>query len=263
MQLPFYKYQGTGNDFVILDNRTNSYSFLQQAQVAFLCNRRFGIGGDGLMLLNAHADYDFEMKYYNADGNPGSMCGNGGRCMVQAASDLGGTKTNWHFIAVDGSHDAVLENDGTVSLKMNDVQMPPASEDYQVVNTGSPHLVQMVNNVMDYDVFARGQALRNSSLFKEKGINVNFVEHAGDSNKITVRTYERGVEAETLSCGTGVTAAAMVCAYNMQGPNRLHVQTPGGQLQVSFDKTDRSFTNVWLRGEAKKVFEGIIDLKHV
>jgi diaminopimelate epimerase len=261
MQLHFYKYQGTGNDFVIMDNRSGELDGLTEEQVKFMCDRRFGIGGDGLMLLNSHPQYDFEMKYYNSDGRESSMCGNGGRCLVKFAHDIGMVKTNYNFIAVDGKHDAKVNTDGTVSLKMNDVEsINRVGQDF-VLDTGSPHFVQLTGDVMDMDVFKKGREIRYSDEYKAKGINVNFVERTIDKDQIIVRTYERGVEDETFSCGTGVTAAALVCHRNDNGINRVPVQTKGGMLSVEYDKVGDSFKNIWLTGPAEKVFEGTIDLK--
>jgi diaminopimelate epimerase len=257
MQLQFYKYQGAGNDFVVFDNRAAAIHFSKE-QVTFLCNRRFGIGGDGLMLLNKHADYDFEMIYYNSDGRESSMCGNGGRCLVKFAYDLGIIQTTYRFIAVDGVHEASINNDGTVALKMNDVSVINQHHNDFVLNTGSPHYVKLVNNVMDYDVFKKGHEIRYSKDFEEKGINVNFVEQLDPNDRIIVRTYERGVENETLSCGTGVTAAAIVCAHNDKGFNHIDVKTLGGNLSVEYEKDGDIYTNVWLIGPAQKVFEGTI-----
>lgn len=260
MQVHFYKYQGTGNDFVIMDNRSGELDRLTEAQVKWLCDRRFGIGGDGLMLLNSHPQYDFEMKYYNSDGRESSMCGNGGRCLVKFAFDIGLVKDTYHFIAVDGEHDASVNGDGTVSLKMNDVErITTAGSDY-MLNTGSPHFVQLTEGVMKKDVFNEGRAIRNSEAYREKGINVNFVERHKEGEGIIVRTYERGVEDETFSCGTGVTAAALVCHHNDSGLNEVPVQTLGGNLRVKYEKRGDSFTNIWLIGPAQKVFEGTVEL---
>jgi diaminopimelate epimerase len=263
MQLHFYKYQGTGNDFVIMDNRSGGLNGLTEAQVKHLCDRRFGIGGDGLMLLNQHPQYDFEMKYYNSDGRQSSMCGNGGRCLVKFAHDMGMNKTSYHFIAVDGEHDAEVNSDGTVSLKMNDVERINTDGLDYVLNTGSPHYVQFTEGVMDLDVFQQGRAIRNSDTYKEKGINVNFVERQQEGGGIIVRTYERGVEDETFSCGTGVTAAALVCHTNDSGLNEVAVQTRGGRLRVKYDKQGDTFKDIWLIGPAEKVFEGTVELKEL
>lgn len=259
MNLHFFKYQGAGNDFVILDNRKGEIN-LTTKQVAFLCDRRFGIGGDGLMLLDTHPNYDFEMKYYNSDGRESSMCGNGGRCLTKFAYDMGIFQTMYKFIAIDGEHKASINNDGTVALKMNDVTViQPYHNDF-TLNTGSPHYVKLVNNVMHYDVYRKGHEIRYSKDFEKDGINVNFVEQTDEGDKIIVRTYERGVEDETLSCGTGVTAAAIVCNHNDNGFNHIDVQTRGGNLSVEYEKNGNHYTHVWLIGPAVKVFEGNIEL---
>ncbi|MDB5197278.1 MAG: diaminopimelate epimerase [Flaviaesturariibacter sp.] len=263
MKLSFSKYQGTGNDFVILDNRDGRYSGLTKTQVKALCDRRFGIGADGLMLLNLHLDYDFEMKYYNADGGESTMCGNGGRCLVRFAYDSGIIKSDYRFLAIDGFHEAEIENDQIVSLKMVDVEGIKQRGGNFIVNTGSPHFIHLMNDVMDADVYKKGREVRYSKEFAAEGINVNFVEQLGDSDKIIVRTYERGVEDETLSCGTGVTAAAIVCHHNDNGFNSVDVQTKGGLLNVEYEKVGASFKDIWLNGPAEKVFDGVIDLKVV
>ncbi|MCW3073831.1 MAG: diaminopimelate epimerase [Flaviaesturariibacter sp.] len=261
MNLSFSKYQGTGNDFVILDNREGIYSDLSNSQIRFLCNRRFGIGADGLMLLNLLSGYDFEMKYYNADGSESTMCGNGGRCLVRFASDAGIIRTDYRFLAIDGVHEAEIETDGTVSLKMKDVDTIRQSGGNFILNTGSPHYVHLMNDVMQADVYKRGREIRYNKEFAAEGINVNFVEQLRDSDKIIVRTYERGVENETLSCGTGVTAAALVCHHNDNGFNSVEVQTKGGKLTVEYEKKRNQFTDIWLTGPAEKVFEGTIALQ--
>jgi diaminopimelate epimerase len=260
MEIRFYKYQGTGNDFVILDNRDHQYDGLTKQQVAFLCDRRFGIGGDGLMLLNPHPGFDFEMKYYNSDGGESTMCGNGGRCLTKFANDIGLTQTTYCFIAIDGTHESSINVDGTVALKMNDVEDIKSNIDNFILNTGSPHFVKLTGDVMTLDVFKKGREIRYSPAFKEEGINVNFVERGDEEDKIIVRTYERGVEDETLSCGTGVTAAALVCYHNDNGFNHVDVQTRGGDLSVEYEKSGNRYTNVWLNGPAVKVFEGTITI---
>ncbi len=259
MQIHFYKYQGTGNDFVILDNRDGAYSSINIEQVRFMCDRRFGIGADGLMLLNGKTGYDFEMKYYNSDGRQSTMCGNGGRCLVKFAAEMGIVKDRYCFIAIDGEHEADIE-DGIVSLKMNDVSMITDFEGDAVLNTGSPHYVNIVSDVMETDVFTKGRAIRSNPPFDKEGINVNFVQIRND-DEIMVRTYERGVEDETLSCGTGVTASALVCYHNEVGFNNVSVITKGGKLRVEFDRIDDGvYSNIWLCGPAEKVFEGDISL---
>lgn len=260
MQLHFHKYQGAGNDFVIVDNRSGQYEGLTSKQVALLCDRRFGIGADGLMLLNQHPDYDFEMKYYNSDGRESSMCGNGGRCLVKFASDIGLLRGTYRFIAVDGEHEATIDADGEVALHMSDVDSVETDRGNFILNTGSPHYVSLLSDVMHLDVVKRGRDIRYSREFEQDGINVNFVEQTEKPDKIIVRTYERGVEDETLSCGTGVTAAALVCAHNENGFNRVEVQTKGGLLSVEYDKVNDRYRNIWLHGPAAKVFEGTIDI---
>lgn len=259
MSIVFYKYQGTGNDFVIMDNRDASIH-LSNAAVKQICDRRFGVGADGLMLLNQLEGYDFEMVYYNADGNLGSMCGNGGRCLTQFAFDQGIHRDHYHFLATDGPHEAEMGSNRWIHLKMKDVdQMEDFHGDY-VLNTGSPHYVKQVSHVMDLDVFKEGREIRYSKDFEENGINVNFVEDNGQ--RLIVRTYERGVEDETLSCGTGVTASALVFAHNDNGFNRIEVSTKGGNLAVEFDKIgENAFRNIWLCGPASFVFKGQLDLK--
>ena len=256
MLIHFYKYQGTGNDFVLVDNRKNEFSKISKNTIEKICDRRFGIGADGFMLLNAHEQYDFEMKYYNADGAEGSMCGNGGRSIVQFAFDLGVIKNQCKFIAVDGEHDATINSNGTISLKMTDVHQVTPYQNAFVLNTGSPHYVEAVDKIADLNVFEEGQAIRYNDDFKEKGINVNFVEKM-NHHSIKVRTYERGVEDETYSCGTGVTASAMVFYDKEEGENHINIDTLGGKLSVQYNRSkDGQYSNVWLSGPASKVFEG-------
>lgn len=258
MTLRFYKYQGTGNDFIILDNRDNHIA-LSEAQVKQLCDRRFGIGADGLMLLNAKAGYDFEMMYYNSDGRESTMCGNGGRCLVKFAYHKGIHREQYHFLAVDGPHEATITDRGWVHLKMKNVDHVIMHNDCAEIDTGSPHYIKPVTDVAAVDVKEQGSAIRYSTAFAEAGINVNFVEPT--SGGIYVRTYERGVEDETLSCGTGVTASALFFAHNEIGFNRVEVKTPGGHLAVEFDKKgDERFEDIWLCGPAEFVFSGEITL---
>lgn len=259
MKYTFYKYQGTGNDFIILDNRDGSIQFTAE-QVNFLCDRRFGIGADGLMLLNTKADYDFEMIYYNADGKESTMCGNGGRCLTQFAFDSGIHKEKYKFIATDGEHDAFFGEKKWVHLKMKDVNTIESYGGDFILDTGSPHYIKPISNIKNIDVFKEGREIRYNNDFKEKGINVNFVENIGE-DEISVRTYERGVENETLSCGTGVTASSLVFAHNESGFNRIEVTTLGGHLAVEYDKIgETSFKNIWLCGPATFVFKGEIEL---
>lgn len=261
MQIKFHKYQGTGNDFIILDNRRNEYASLTSDQVRRLCDRRFGIGADGLMLLNEKKGYDFEMKYYNADGNESSMCGNGGRCMIKFVYHLGIHRDQYKFIAVDGVHEGEIDTNGMVSLKMSNVKGIRKFHGDFIVNTGSPHYIKMSANVMDLDVYKKGYDIRYSKEFEQEGINVNFVEQMEEPDKIIVRTYERGVEDETWSCGTGATASALVCYHNENGFNEVEVKTLGGSLTIKFDRIDDDhYENIWLCGPAEKVFEGTAEV---
>jgi diaminopimelate epimerase len=213
------------------------------------------------MLLNNADGYDFEMKYYNADGRESSMCGNGGRCLVKFAFHQGIRKPEYNFLAVDGPHQAEMDDDdGTVSLRMKDVNDVKEYHGAYILDTGSPHYVRFVENVMDFDVYKKGFEIRNSNAFAKEGINVNFVETKGDY-EIIVRTFERGVENETLSCGTGVTASALVCYHNENGFNNISVHTRGGDLTVEYDRVgEDAYQNIWLCGPAEKVFEGTLEI---
>ena len=260
MQLTFYKYQGTGNDFIIIDNRKNEVGTLTQLQIEWLCNRKFGIGADGLMLMNAKVGFDFEMIYFNADGNESSMCGNGGRCMILFASHQGIHEYTYRFIATDGEHEGEIDINNNIKLKMKNVNEIQIHNHHYILDTGSPHFVKYVNDLVNVDVIESGRNIRESKQFVKDGINVNFVETISEDT-IFVRTYERGVEDETLSCGTGVTAADLISAHNNRGFNRVEVKTPGGNLSVEYDKiSDSSFGNIWLCGPANFVFKGEIEV---
>lgn len=256
MNIKFSKYQGAGNDFVLIDHRSNELKNIDNKLVAQLCDRRFGIGADGLMFLINHPDFDFEMVYYNADGNVGSMCGNGGRCIVAFAKHLGVIDNETNFLAVDGPHYAKITAEGNwVELQMIDVEAIKTDEEAFVLNTGSPHYVKEVTDLGNLDVFNVGKAIRNNETYKTNGINVNFVENKGDH--LFVRTFERGVEDETYACGTGVTAVAMAMAQQKQpGYIETPVEVLGGKLQINFDYDGAKFTNVFLCGPAEKVFDG-------
>ena len=260
MKVTFSKYQGTGNDFILLDNREYNYATLTKNQIEFLCDRRFGIGADGLMLVENLAGYDFKMVYYNSDGNVSSMCGNGGRCITAYANELGIISEKAFFMAIDGEHHAVINSQNFVQLKMIDVdKIETLGVDF-ILNTGSPHYVHNVNDLGNYKVYYEGNKIRNSEPFSERGINVNFIEIVDDV--LHVRTYERGVEDETYSCGTGVVASAIVAScQNSIFDKEIKVSTKGGDLKVSFEKNDKQyFTNIWLKGPAIKVFEGTINI---
>lgn len=257
----FYKYHGAGNDFLLFDDRTNTMlETLTQATIAGWCSRRLGIGADGLMLLRSHPEYDFEMVYFNSDGAPSSMCGNGGRCIVRFAYDLGMQKDTYHFLAVDGPHRARLEADGVVALEMNDVDTVqcPKPEAF-VLDTGSPHYVSFVADAGAVDVVEQGRAIRQAPPYAAEGINVNFV--SGTLQGLSIATYERGVEDETLACGTGVTAAAIAAVQRVKpaaGAFSIPVAAKGGQLRVDGYYNGTNFEKLWLVGPTAFVYQGVI-----
>ena len=257
MQQDFYKYQGTGNDFVMIDNRQQTFDKNNTKLVAALCDRRFGIGADGLILLEDHKELDFKMVYYNADGNESSMCGNGGRCLVAFAKQLGVIENKAVFEAIDGLHHAIIEGD-MVKLQMLDVDTIEKHENHVFLDTGSPHHVQFEEALEAFDVKKEGAKIRYGTPYNAAGSNVNFVKKINDKT-FAVRTYERGVEDETLSCGTGVTAVALAMhAINEAEDHLITLQVQGGELKVSFDVEEGQYKNVWLIGPAKFVFEGTV-----
>lgn len=261
MKLHFFKYQGAGNDFILVDNRKNTFNHQQPQILAQLCDRRFGIGADGIMFLQNIEGFDFEMVYYNADGNPSSMCGNGGRCIVAFAKYLNIFKNETNFLAVDGGHYAKISDAGDwVSLQMIDVKDVNKDGDAYVLNTGSPHYVQCTTSLADKDVYSEGKAIRNSDNYRSDGINVNFIEDFGDH--LFVRTYERGVENETYACGTGVTAVALAMAKhkNHTGESNTRIKVLGGNLNIRFNYDGKVFSNIFLEGPAQFVFEGYVNL---
>ncbi len=258
-KIPFSKYQGTGNDFILIDNRHRSWLSRQDtAAIRQICDRRFGIGADGLILLQNQEGYDFGMVYFNADGNESTMCGNGGRCISAFAKTLGIVSDRCRFLAIDGPHEAILQESNWVELKMSDVSGAEHGEGYFIMDTGSPHYVIFVEDVSDIDIVEVGQAIRYSDRFHREGINVNFVEES-EGEGLIVATYERGVEAETLSCGTGVAAAAL-CWYLTGAYPSVHevpIVTKGGHLKVRFVPDGKGgFRDVWLCGPAERVFAG-------
>lgn len=259
MKLNFLKYQGTGNDFVMVDAWTEPVD-LSTEQIRFLCDRRFGIGADGLMIIRRHPELDFEMVYYNADGAPGSMCGNGGRCIVRYAFDKGYVSKETRFMASDGPHEAIVLDQLSVSLKMAEVQGVEERGADMFLNTGSPHYIRFAEQADLLNVVEEGRQIRYNDEFREKGTNVNFVERRG--TELYVRTYERGVEAETLSCGTGVTAAALALAYlnKVEGSSSTGIITPGGKLKIKYSYKDNRFTDIWLEGPATFVYQGTIEI---
>ena len=259
MELHFYKYQGTGNDFIMIDNRDYSFPKNNVALINKLCDRRFGIGADGLILLEPSTTENFTMVYYNADGNEGSMCGNGGRCLVAFAKQLKVIDSETTFNAVDGLHYATIKN-GIVSLKMIDVTTVEETNTYSFLNTGSPHHISFCDNVKSINVKELGAKIRYGAPYFEKGTNVNFAEQIAN-NSFKVRTYERGVEDETLACGTGVTAVAIAAnKANKTTENNIKIEVLGGNLEVSFTKEGQNYTNIFLKGPAQFVFEGNIKI---
>jgi len=258
MTLTFYKYQGAGNDFIIIDNRKNILDPTDRERIKQICDRRFGIGADGLMMLYDHKEVDFEMKYFNSDGYEGTMCGNGGRCIVMFAKKIKLIKQNARFVTNDGVHTAEI-TDTTVRLRMNDINTIRKLRDSYFINTGSPHYVTFTNDVDNIDIFNEGRKMRNNQQFKPHGTNVNFVEVQKDG--LSLRTYERGVENETLSCGTGAVAAAIISVYSGQiDSNNVQVKTRGGIMNVGFSRTNKGgFSDIILEGPAVFVFEGVIN----
>jgi len=258
MTIAFNKYQGTGNDFIIIDNRDDVFNPEDARLVYNMCDRKFGIGGDGLILIGKSKEYDFEMVYFNSDGFKGTMCGNGGRCAADFAIRSGIAGKTLRFIATDGIHDAISE-EGLIRLKMNDVNKISTVAGNYFINTGSPHYVIFTGGLNNLDVHNEGKKIRWSQDFQPGGTNVNFVE-AEDSG-IYVRTFERGVEDETLSCGTGVTASAIASVLSghfVSGP--INVRTKGGNLRVEFDIVEGQIKDIWLTGPATFVFEGKINI---
>lgn len=264
MKIHFHKYQATGNDFVIIDNRKGEYIFSID-QIKKICDRRFGVGADGLILIENHPTLDFDLVYFNSDGSQ-SLCGNGSRAAVVMAAGLGLLKTNTKFNAYDGAHQAELLDNGIVRLKMSDVGQVEESGSEYFINTGSPHHLRFVENVDAYPVVKEGRKIRYSETYAPKGANANFIQRL-DKNTIAVRTYERGVEDETFSCGTGVTAAAL--AASLQGyVSPVQVKVRGGELSVEFKailsgpsgSLPTAFRDIFLIGPAKMVFQGDLEL---
>ncbi|MEP5254767.1 MAG: diaminopimelate epimerase [Winogradskyella arenosi] len=253
--MTFYKYQGTGNDFVIVDNRLQIIDKNNTKQIAQLCDRRFGIGADGFILLENDENVDFKMVYYNADGNESSMCGNGGRCIVAFAKFLGLIDNETEFIAIDGLHKAKFEN-GLVHLQMQDVSDVETYDTHLFLDTGSPHHVTLVPELKALEVKTTGAEIRYGAPYYDAGTNVNFVDQIDDDH-FAVRTYERGVEDETLSCGTGVTAVALAMHHSGKTKaQEVRLETEGGPLKVSFKSGAEGYNDIWLVGPAQQVFKG-------
>ena len=261
MDVNFSKYHGTGNDFVLIDDRDEFFPLNDTSLVKKICQRRFGIGADGLMLVRKDSNYDFRMIYYNSDGNESTMCGNGGRCIVAFSYKLGIIQNKTSFVAIDGPHDAEVVEPDYIRLKMIDVNEVETGEDYFYLNTGSPHYVRFKDEFNSRGIVAEAQEIRYNERFKKEGTNVNLVKTKEDG--LFVRTYERGVEDETYSCGTGVVASAISAGLKMKDNKTLHnIETLGGRLKVSYeaDFEKCEFKNIWLEGPATFVFSGTVTI---
>lgn len=261
MQLEFFKYHGAGNDFVLVDARNSGDELFNEALVNRLCDRHFGIGSDGLILLLKDSSSDFRMKYFNSDGKEGSMCGNGGRCITAFARDLGIIALEASFAGIDGIHHARILNDGTISLRMKDVDSVQKLEDGYFLDTGSAHFVSFHNSIDKLEVFKIGQEIRHQSRFGEDGCNVNFIETTSESS-FKIRTFERGVENETLACGTGSVASAIASGIRQKSDiNSYDIEALGGKLRVKFNpKASGGYTDIYLEGPAEFVFKGVIEI---
>lgn len=261
MSIEFAKFQGTGNDFVMIDNREGIFNRDCKKLINKMCDRRFGIGADGLILLENAEGYDFRMVYFNSDGIEAEMCGNGGRCVVAFAKSLGIISHDAKFITADGPHVATIDNNDIVSLRMSDVNTVKVYDDGLFLNTGVPHFVKFVSDLSSVDIDKEGRTLRHDNRFQPAGTNADFVKREG--SKLTVYTFERGVEAETLACGTGATAAAIGAAYSQPMKNSgerysFDITVKGGELAVSFFCKNGSFSEIDLKGPALKVFDGVL-----
>ncbi|MEK9613998.1 MAG: diaminopimelate epimerase [Flavobacteriaceae bacterium] len=260
MKIEFDKYHGAGNDFILLDNRSNAYSNLTTRQLHHLCDRYFGIGADGVIRIDSHDQLDFEMVYFNSDGNLSSFCGNGGRCVVAFARRLGIIGSQTQFLAFDGLHAAQEINPGEIRIGMQAVCDLQSSKEFVLMDTGSPHYIQKVENCDLVDVKKEGSALRYSEPYAPDGINVNFVQKVSQ-NRFKIRTYERGVEDETLACGTGAVAAALAMYFTGETDQySIEMEALGGLLNVEFKPKDKGFSDIYLQGSASHVYSGIIEL---
>ena len=258
MKINFDKYHGCGNDFIIVDNLSNTFPKDSENQIKKFCNRRFGIGADGLILVNHNDKFPIEMIYYNSDGKISTMCGNGGRCFMHYCYNNDIIKNKSEFLACDGVHYGVV-NDDYVKVSMSDVNGYKKYNDYLFLNTGSPHLVKCVNDVSSFDLINISRNIQKINQF-DKGVNVNLVSRKND-DLYQIRTYERGVEEETLSCGTGAVASALALnILSLVNSKTVNLDTKGGLLTVDFHKSNSKYTDIHLSGKVKKVFTGIIEL---
>ena len=261
MTLKFDKYQGAGNDFIILNNYDGFFSKLSEHQFREMCDRHRGIGADGVILLEPSNSVDFEMKYFNSDGKLSSLCGNGARCVVLYAYKNKIINGKTKFSATDGTHEAWLTSSDKVKIQIKEIKKILKHKESFVINTGSPHYLKIMDNISDLNVKKEGSAIRYSKDFIPEGINVNFIQIKNNSNFL-IRTYERGVEDETLACGTGAVAAAIVM-HNIgktSGNTNIEIETLGGSLNVNFDFENSVYKNIFLEGPVKYVFSGTYKL---
>jgi len=265
MKIQFYKYQGTGNDFVMIDNRDRCIDNYDSEFISNLCDRKYGIGSDGLILIENNNDLDFTMKYFNSDGSELGMCGNGARCVTQFAKKLDIINNSAIFQASDGAHHAEIINNNYVRVKMNDIDMSnydliDKNFDNIYLHNGSPHLIINSNDIDKIDVFNEGRKIRYGDKYKDEGVNINFVDFTFNSSLCKVRTYERGVEGETLSCGTGAVAVAVVLNYSkITNKEEIIISMKGGNLKVSFNRLGDNFSNIWLYGDVAEIYKGEIN----
>jgi diaminopimelate epimerase len=262
MKVPFLKYHGAGNDFILCKDLFFGTEFRQsQTLIRRLCHRHLGIGADGLIVLE-QLDKGFYMHYFNADGLPSSLCGNGSRCAVAVARAWGWFEKKGLFRAFDGWHEAIVEQDGfEVAIKMKDLSQMQWRQKDCFLDTGSPHYIRFLESLEGLNVVEEGKKIRYSSSYQASGVNVNFA--CPKDGGLQVYTYERGVEDETLSCGTGVTAAALAFAQkqNLLGSRQIKVDTKGGHLTVTFHFDGQTFRDIWLKGPVQFVFEGFFSLE--
>ena len=255
-RLEFSKFHGAGNDFVMI-NAIKSPVSLTDEEVKAICDRRIGVGADGLIMVLPSEKYDFSMKYYNCDGHESTFCGNGGRCIAAFASEQGLCPQHLEYEAVDGPHKALLtknsDNEYMVSITMRDIGIWQIDENRLLINTGSPHYVTRVKNLKDFDVRIHGAEIRNDKAVSKDGVNVDFMELI--DNQYHIRTFERGVEDETLACGTGVTASAIAAAL-WYGGNNINIRTTLATLNVRFEITENAIKNIILSGPVTHVFDG-------
>ncbi|MCP4460641.1 MAG: diaminopimelate epimerase [Cytophagales bacterium] len=255
MQLHFSKYHGTGNDFILIDNRADDFP-KSMSLIQHFCDRNFGVGSDGLVLIENHPTLDYRMVFFNPDGSE-SLCGNGSRCGFVFAQSLGMVNKKASFETTDGIHKAE-QYDSNVRISLFDVENIKQAGEAFFLNTGSPHYVRIVSDLTETIVIEVGREIRYSEAYSsQNGTNVNFAQLLQD--RVLVRTYERGVEDETLSCGTGVTAVALV-AGQLGYDSPVEIETLGGNLRVEFTRTVTGFQDIWLTGPVKFVFEGTIDI---